>query len=197
MPKTMIDESGNEITAFTEEEVKAFDEQKSKELTEAQQKLEALNQELSKLKEKDLNFSHLRSQKEESEKKVESLKQDFEKQIETVKKEVYESTLKDHYSSMIESLSGGDEETKKKIEYHYNRLSDAATSKAEVEKKLRDAWALSQDRPANTIANSFASFGAAPIKPISSNHKWSDDEKELGKKLAAAGGLVLKDEDFK
>lgn len=197
MPKTMIDEAGNEIVGFTEDEVKALEEEKGKAVAEAQTKLDALNQELSKLKEKDLNFSNLRSQKDDAEKKIEAMKGDFETQIEKVKKEVHETNLKDHYSDLLSSLTGGDEEAKKKIEYHYNRLSDPATSKAEVEKKLRDAWSLAQDRPADKTSVSFASFGAAPIKPSSSNNKWTDDEKDLAKRLAAAGGLVLEDSDFK
>ncbi len=197
MPQTFQDAEGNEITAYTEDEVKAIEEDKANVLKEAEEKLSTINQELTKYKEKDLNFSNLRSQKDDVEKKIEAMKQETEQKIEAAKKEVHEANMKEHYQELLNSLSGGDDEAKKKIEYHYGRLSDPTTNKAEVEKKLRDAMELSRVRQANSTGNAFASSGAAPIKPSNSNRKWSEDEKELGKEFAAAGGMVLKDEDFK
>lgn len=195
MPKTVTDENGNEVSVYTEDEVKALEEEKAKSVKEAEEKLEALNSELSKYKEKDLNFSNLRSQKDDAEKKIASLSKEFDERLDKAKREMAEASLKDHYDSMLSALTSGDEEMKKKVEHHYKRLSDPATDRASVEKKLKDAWALSQDRP-DTTANAFASGGSAPLKPSSSGQKWSEDEKDLAKKLAAAGGLVLDDKDF-
>lgn len=197
MPRTVQDENGVETTVYTEEELKALEEEKTKAVSEAEEKLAALNEELSKLKEKDLNFSNLRSQKEDAEKRIDALKEEMEKRIETTKKEMQESNLKEHYTSMLDALTGGDEELKKKVEHHYSRLSDPSTDKATVEKKLKDAWALSQDRPVDRVGNAFASMGSAPIKPSASNKSWSEDEKELAQKLASAGGIKLSDDDFK
>jgi len=208
MPKTIVNDEGNEESVFTAEEVRALEEEKEKalqdansSLEEAKKKLEETEAEMSKLKEKDTNFANLRSMKEDAEKKkeeaelkIESLKKEFEEKLEVTKKEMQENGLKQYYDSMLEALVGNDEEAKKKVEEQYGRLSDPVTDRASIEKKLKDAWALSQDR-SDLTGNAFASLGSAPLKPAA-NKKWSDEEKELAQKLASAGGMKLEETDF-
>lgn len=194
----LYDEAGTVIEgALTPSEAKALEEQKSQELIKAREELKAREEELTKLREKDLNFSHLRSQKEEAEKKAETLKSEIEVKIEQVKKEVVDGVLKEHYGDALSNLASGDEELKKKIEFHYNRLNDPTSSKTEIDKKLRDAWSMAQERP-STFTNAFASSGSVSMmKPSSSGSKFTDEEKKFAQRFASAGGLVLKDEDFK
>jgi hypothetical protein len=107
-----------------------------------------------------------------------------------------QSVLKEHFDEALNQLSGGDDALKAKMEHHYSRLSDQPNNKAEIDKKLRDALALSQDR-VDGVGNAFASMGSAPIKPSSSNKTWTDEEKDFARKFAAAGGMKLDDKDFK
>ena len=196
MPTKLRNESGEEIEAFTAEEVKTLEESKEEELKTATEQAVKLQEELNKLKDKDLNFSTLRSQKDEAEKKVKELAENLKTLPDKIKGEVMESVLKEHYLEILQNLAGGDEEAKKKIEHHYNRLSDPVDSKAAIEKKLRDAMSLSQDR-VDLTTNAFASMGSAPLKPSNTGGSFTQEEVELGKRLAAAGGLKLTDDDFK
>jgi leucyl aminopeptidase (aminopeptidase T) len=189
------DAEGNEVQAVSADEVKALQEQKDQELAKMQEALKAHEEELTKLRGKDLNFSNLRTQQQEAEKKAEALRAEIDQKVVQAKKEVLEGFLADHYTEALESLAGGDEELKKKLEYHYKRLSDDATSKSSIDKKLRDAWALSQDRPSMT-SNAFATSSSAVIRPSATSQKFSDEEKAFAKQLAAAGGLNLTDDDF-
>lgn len=192
MPQTIQQADGTEIEVFTAEEVQA----KNEELMKATSEASKLADELSKLREKDLNFSKLREQKDDAEKRVDKLKVEMDEKLEQTKKELFEGALKDHYNDALTSLAG-DEETKKKIEYHYNRLSDKTTTKQDIDKKLRDAWALSQDKPASSMGAAFSSGGMGYVKPSSTPKTFSKEEVELGKEIARAGGLKLSDEDFK
>ena len=197
MPERVTLSDGTEKEVFTQEEVDA----KSAELRTAQEEAEKVKEELSKLQAKDLNFANLRSQKEDADKKVKALKDEvdgFGPKMEQLKKEVFEGVLKDHLDDQLTSLAGGDEEMKKKIQYHFKRLSDPATTKQEIDKKLRDAWSLAAERPAPQMGNAFASMGSAPMRPVAaSSHKFSEEEKAFAKQFAAAGGIKLSDEDLK
>lgn len=197
MPGKFVGEDGSEVTAFTEQEVREMESKKDEEMRAAAEKLASLEEELSKLKEKDLNFSNLRQQKDDAEKRVDRLKAEMEEKLESTKKELFEGVLKDHYDELLAALSGGDEEAKKRIEYQYKRLSDPTASKADVEKKLRDAAALAQDRTTDRATAAFASIGSAPLKASAGGRKFTDEEKAFGKALAAAGNIKLDDEDFK
>lgn len=186
----LYDSDGNAVEgALPPDEAKA--------LLEEKEKLKSLEEELTKLKEKDFNFSNLRSQKEEAEKKIESIKAEFEQKIEKTKKEVLEGVLKEHYDDALAGLADGDEELKKKIEQQYSRLSDNASTKAEIEKKLRDAWSLAQAPAASpAVGYAFSSAGSAPIKPASSSKKFSEEEKAFARMMASSGGMKLDDADF-
>ena len=196
MPQTMKDADGNEISAYTAEEVETMKTEKETALQKAQDELKAKEEALSKLKEKDLNFSNLRSQKEDAEKRIKEMSDEIKNLPEKVKGEVMQTVLKEQYNEALNQLSGGDEGLKAKIEHHYGRLSDQAGSKAEIEKKLRDALSLSQDR-VDGVGNAFASMSSAPLKPSGTDKTWSDEDKAFAKKFAAAGNLKLTDEDFK
>lgn len=196
------DSVGNQVDAVSQYELEEIRQQKDAELSELQQQFETAqaelkkrDEEIAKLKDKDLNFAQLRAQKAEAEKKADQLKSEIDEKLTSAKKEIFEGVLKDHYSEALSNLAGDDEELKKKIEHHYQRLSDAATSKGEIDKKLRDAWSLATatDEPLHGAA--FSSGYVSRVSPQQPKN-FSNEEKELAKKLAQAGGLSLEDKDF-
>lgn len=189
MPKEIIDAEGNKTVVFTEEDIKALEAKKNEEI-------EAVRQEAAKLKEKDLNFANLREQKEAAERKAKAAAEEIDAKLENAKREIFEGVLKDHYESTIESLSGGDPEVRKKIEYHYKRLSDPAATKAEVEKKLRDAQVLAEPARERGVSGAFASGGAGPVRSAAGG-TFTDEQKQFAKTLAKAGGIELTEEDLK
>ncbi len=209
MPET-IHKDGVEIEVFTAEELeaqrqaaidqyKAENPDKSSELTELQAQLQAKEQELTGLKDKDLNFKNLRVQKEAAEKKAEELVKEIDAKISKAKNEVIEGVMKDHYGETLKALAGDDEDLKKKIEANYKRLGDSATTKDEISRKLRDAWVLtgkvdSQDA-LNTSVLSSGGVGKLNIK--SQKNTFTPEEKDFAKKMAGLAGITLKDEDFK
>lgn len=196
-------EDGTETDAFTAEElaaqntaaVEAF---KSANPDKANELKEAL-EELSKFKDKDLNFGELRKQKDAAEKKVEDIQKEFETKLDTTKREILEGVQKDHYNETLKTLVNGDEELKKKIEYQYKRLVDTAATKEDITKKLTDAWVLATKPEDKGALNSqVISSGNVQRINVRSNQPFSAEEKALAQKLANAGNLgPLKDEDFK
>lgn len=209
MPKTISDSTGSEIEVFTAEELEtqkneAIDQykkdnpDKSEEIDSLQKDLATAKEELEKLGKKDLNFANLRQQKEAAETKVESLKKEIDDKIALAKKEILEGVMKDHYNEIMKSLAGDDEELKKKIEFHYNRIQDVPTTKEEINKKLRDAWTLATKvEEASALNATVISSGGVSRPNVKSEKKFTPEEKDFGKKLGAAGGIELKEEDFK
>ena len=201
MPNTFKDADGNEVSAFTVEEVEALKSEKDQELKAAQEEAEKVKEELSKLQAKDLNFANLRSQKEDADKKVKALKEEVEgigPKMEKLKEEIVAGVFKDHYEERLAALASGDEELAKKISYQYKRLAGDVSSKTEIDKKLQDAVLLAQGPSTKVSGNAFASMGSAPMRPASSSGaKFSEEEKAFAKTFAAAGGIKLSEDDIK
>lgn len=202
MPKIIQDESGEDIEVFTAEELEAqktaaLEEFKTKnpdktdELTKAQEELE-------KLKGKDMNFSNLREQKEAAEKKVQEILAGVDEKVGAVKKEILEGVMKDHYSETLKGLAGEDAELQKQIEAQYNRLTDPAATKEEVSKKLRDAWVLATkvDDPGALSTSVISSGGVSRFPTQGGEKKFSPEEKAMAQKLAEAGGLGKLDDKY-
>lgn len=199
-------EDGTEIEAYTAEEVEAQKAEaieaaleqykidnpdKTAELEELQNTLKEKEEELAKLKEKDLNFSNLRKQKESAEKAVENIKAEIDAKIASAKKEVLEGVMKDHYDETLKSLSGGDEELKKKIEFHYKRLGDIVSTKTEMSNKLKDAHTLATRKDEPDITAILGSGGIGRLKMKGQNKGFTPEEQALGAKFG------LTPEDYK
>lgn len=196
MSKTITNEDGTEEEVFTAEELetqktealeafKAENPDKTEELTALQEKLKGFE-------DKDLNFANIRKAKEEAEKKVEEIMKGVDEKIQTVRKEVLEGVMADHKSSTLEALVGDDEELKKKVELEYGRLSDVASTKDQLTKKLKDAYILATAKePDGVNQNIYGSGGVGRLKINSTSPKFSAEEQELGAKFG------LKTEDFK
>ena len=182
-----IEKDGVEIDVFTAEEVAAreaaaVDAIKAEHATVLATKeaeLKKVSYDLSKLGEKDHNFSVLRSQKEELEKQIKESGEQANIKIE----EVRNSLIKDVVDEMVVNFAGGDEELKKKIEFHYNRLPEKPTIKAEISKKMAEAYLLATgstvkpdplNRALPTGGGRMPNINSTPLTP---------EQVELGKKM--------------
>lgn len=201
--KIISDSTGADIEVYTAEELEAqktaaLEEFKNTEYEGARSALAKAEEELAKLKDKDLNFGNVRKQKEAAEKKVEELKNEIDTKIATAKKEVLDTVTLDYKNETIATLAGGDDELKKKIEFHYNRLNDPAGTKEEIAKKLTDAYALATKVESTGALNStvISSGGVSRIN-IKAKGNYTPEEKAFAHKLAQSGGLSLTEEDFK
>jgi len=209
MSKIINDTDGNQVEVYTAEELRVQQEAKldeyklenpdrSEEINDMQEELRKKEEELEKLKNKDFNFSNLRKQKESAEIEIEKIKKDIEGKLETVKKEVMEGVMKDYYDETIKVFSEGDEELKKKIEFHYKRIQDDPITKTDMSKKIRDAYILATKQDEVDILNTsvISSGGVRRLNIKGQDKKYTLEEKEMAQKLAQAGGLKLKDTDF-
>ena len=198
----IIQKDGVDVEVFTAEELEAQKQEaietyksenpdKTEELTALQEELRIKEEELAKSTDKDKNFANLRKQKEEAEKKVTDILAGVDEKISTVKKEVMEGVMKDHYNDTLKALSGEDEEVKKKIEFHYKRLGDSASTKQEITDKMRDAYLLATKTDVGDALNSsvLSTGGMGKLNIKSQGQKLSTEEKEVAGKF----GLSQKD----
>lgn len=196
-----FDDDGNEIETYTVEELEAqkaaaAEEAKqaaTEELEKAKADLAEATEKLTKLSDKDYNFSEVNRQKKEAERKVEEVTKSFEEKLSATKKEILDGVQQEHYGSVLSGLAGGDDELKKKIEFHYNRLADMAATKEEVTKKLTDAYTLATRKEDDGALNTavVSSGGAARITPQAGGQKLSAEEESVLQKMAQAGGMTL------
>lgn len=200
MPITTKLEDGTEIEALTPDEVEAAKQEaieqykldnpdKEGELAELQTKLQEAEEKLAKAGDKDKNFDSLRKAKETAEKKVEDILKGVDEKINTVKKEVMEGVMKDHYNDTLKAFAGEDAEVQKKIEYHFKRLGDVASTKEEITNKLKDAYLLATGKEDNGVNASVFSSGGVGRLNIKSDKKFSSEEIAMGEKF----GLTPKD----
>ena len=192
MPE-IIEKDGVDVEVFTAEEVAAKEEAARNavkaELDTTKAELVKVNEELKKLGDKDHNFANLRTQKEELEKKLSDIQSGVNTQLEEIKK----APIIEYESEVLNNLSSGDEELKKKIKFHYDRLSDKADNKESVNKKMNDAYLLAVgNSPKTDLINRAAPVGGGSATyPKAQNAKLDPGLIELGKKMG------LTDEDMK
>lgn len=210
MSQKITNDDGDEIEVFTNEELEAQKQaaieeyktnnpDKTPELTKLQEDLKAKEEELTKLKDKDTNFSNLRTAKEKAEKEIQDLKTSIDDKIGAAKKEILEGVMKEHYNDTLKNMVGDDKELLAKVELQYKRLADPASSKEEIAKKLSDAYTLATGNARPTVdMGAFSSGGVGKINIPSSQTKLSPEEIEVGKKLAGSmPGMKVDDKDFK
>ena len=185
MSTYITNDDGSQTEVFTAEELEAqktaaleefkiANPDKTEELTKAQEELE-------KLRGKDLNFGKLREQKEAAEKKVDEILKGVDERVGLAKKEILEGVMKDHYSETINTLTGGDKDLIAKVELEYKRLTDAAASKEEVSKKLKDAYLLATRADAGVDSSVYSSGSVR--RPPANVGGLSEDEKDLLTKM--------------
>jgi len=191
----IINKDGVDIEVFTQEEIEAKQQEaleqfkadnpdKSAELAELQEKLRIADEELAKKGNGDRNFANLRTAKEKAEKELGDFSKKVPEMMENLKREVVEGVNKDYYVDNLKNLAGEDTELLKKIEHEYNTTLKGVipSSKAEISKKLQDAYLLAA-RPSEPDAlNSsvVSSGGVGRLNIKSQSQKLSPEEQAAG-----------------
>jgi exonuclease VII large subunit len=186
MSKYLTDD-GDEVEAFTEEEVnekieeakKSIEENYANDIKEKEDAIAELNKKLEGKDDKEKNFANLREAKEALEKGIDDIKKQTEEEISKIKKDLFASELKRE----ILSTAGGNKELAEKIELHYKSFQ--LPKEGEDDKRLENAILLATGGKISTIkAGSFSSgIGSAGSTIIRGADKLSEEAVELGKKF--------------
>lgn len=153
-------DKGEEIEVFTAEEVAAREKTASEQAaTKAVEEFKAQNpdksQELEELKTKladaeDLlkkaeedgkssgQIERLRKERDDAKKAAEEAQKGMDKKFEDFRKEIVGDTKKE----MLDALSKGDAELRKKIEFEFDNYRPTATSKTDVKERMEKAFQL-------------------------------------------------------
>lgn len=207
MPQIITNDDGTQIEVFTLEELQQQREaavqeyvdanpDKNDELEKLQTELKNKEEKLSKLESQDRNFAFARKQVKDAQDKIDELTGNIDTKINQAKKEIMENVLKDHYNETINSLVGNDEDLKKKVEEQYGRLSDPATTKAEIDAKAKDAYLLATKQESGVSMATFSSGGIGATNFKSPQKPFEAEEVDMINKLANAGGLKIDEKDF-
>lgn len=153
----LYDADGNLIPDAKEKYMtkEAADKLLTDKLAEKNAELAESHKKLAGLENKDFNFKHLRDMNAEEKAKLTAqeleLRQRQEKVEEETKKlrenqeQFTKSTVEEYRDDAITMAVGEDEEVKKKVLYHYDRIKDEARTKTEIRKKVQDAVKLARD----------------------------------------------------
>jgi hypothetical protein len=204
------DENGNEVEAYTEDELKAKNQEaieeyvkqnpdKSGELTNATKALEEAQNKLKEYEEagggNDAQKKRLVQQKKDAETALETLKADFTKQINEMK----EGFISGSKMKILDKLSKGDPELKKKIEFEYDQYSEgkpAPANEIEVQQRLEKAFLLATgNKPAPNFMDNMGSGGTKGNGSGEGTGGGTAQETENGKAMRKAFGIS--DEDAK
>ena len=153
----LYDADGNRIEDAADKYVtkEQSDKMLADKLAEKDKEMVDIKGKLSKLENKDFNFKHLREMNEEERAKLSAQEIELRQRQEKVENETksivekqeafLKGTVEEYRDDAIAVLVGDDEEAKKKVLFHYDRIKDEATTKAQIKQKVRDAVKLAQD----------------------------------------------------
>lgn len=158
MPIKVTNEDGEEIDALSQEEadklaqervqaeVKRIEEEKQAELDRIAGEKKAIEDELEKLKSKDMNFEHLRKKAEGKESAInealEARIEELNAKIETIAQQPKEDVKQDFINQNIDPT---DSEQRERFDYYYEKLGADAKTKTEVLKAAEAAMRLATD----------------------------------------------------
>jgi Mg2+ and Co2+ transporter CorA len=176
----LFDDEGNKVEgAMSLEEV-----------TTLKTELDTAKKELVGLSDKDLNFKNLREKVAGLETKL----TDSQKAIDDANKKALEgmqAPLNEAKDITISSLAGADEELKKKIQFHFDRIKDETLTVEQMKKKVRDAYLLATEKTIDLSGQIISSAGAGMHIPLTPKKEMTPELKGLASKLG------LTDEDIK
>lgn len=194
-----IDNEGNEVEAFSQEELDAkLAETKTALESEYKPKLESLQSDLdstkialSKLENKDFNFRKLEELNDEERKKLSAQEIELMQRQESIEKQQQElakqreddqkKQKEDRETRLFRKYIGNNKELGEKVKFHYDRLADKAETEEEIERKLQDAIRLATPElkadPLTSAINSGGSY------PVDAQKELSSSQKDLAKKL--------------
>ncbi len=188
------DSDGNPVeNVLSADEANKIAEDKSKTF---QEELSKTKEQLSKLENKDFNFKKLRDMTKEEREGINAKEMELLKRQEAIEeqqanftkqqKETREKELGSYKEEYLDKFAGGDEEMKKKVLFHFNRLADEAITRSDIEKKMGDAWVLAtggRHVGVNPILNAMAKDGYVQTGTQNKGDKLTDDQRDLLNKL--------------
>ena len=172
-----------------EPDYKVLLEEKEAEIAEVKKKLETFEN-------KDFNFKKLRDMTEDEKKKLSGKEEELLKRQEHLEEEQESWTgkiVEGHKGDALAVLVGDDEELRKKVIFHYDRIKDEATTKDEINKKMRDAYLLAVGKPVNQIdpiARAAAHYSGHGV--VKTGSKLTEDQKDLAAKLGINSDEIKK-----
>ena len=145
---------------------------------------------LAKLENKDFNFNQVRKLAEMTEAERTALsakdleitqRQEF---VETQMAELAKRQIDGHKADALNMFAGDDVELRKKMEHHYARIIDPATTREEISSKMREAFTLSTGRSAapDAFRTAVAATGgySVPQKAVEISGEQRDLAQRLG-----------------
>lgn len=164
-------------------------------LKEKDELVNELQKELAGLKNKDYNFKKLRDMSEDERQELTTKEMELIQRTEKLEEEqktFATRVVEGHKQDAFAVLAGDDEELLKKMQYHYARISDDATTRDEVNKKAKDAWLLAKggvNVGIDPIARAASYQSGRGV--VKTDNKITGDQKDLAAKLG------ISDEDIK
>ncbi len=187
------DEEGNEVEGLSKEEADKLAETKANELlSKKEEELKNLNNELDKLKGKDYNWEKLRKTVKEGKEQLSSKERALLEKQEELNSQFTELEKKNNEERLNRIIKDyvDDEEGKKKLLFHYERIKDDAKDEDSIRKKVEDAYKLTHDgKSPNSLLRGFNVRGSS--RAGDSNEKESEYSQNLRQ------SLKIKDEDVK
>lgn len=180
----------------------------AKELTDKASKVDNLEQELNKFRDKDFNFKKYREKTKDEQDKMRSEMSSKERmlldEIEDLRTQIGakdEATLGAARNTLLDQLSGGDKDFREQLEKEYDRLPGNPLTAEQIHLKMNEANALLNYRKEQSShASPFSVFAPNTVAPFSSpslsNRKSYADTSE-GESLAKELGLQTKGPDKK
>jgi len=179
--------------ALTAEEAKAIQDAADAAKTEAA----TIKEQLAKLENKDMNFKKFRDLNEEERNKLSAKEIELmqrQEKLEDEQKSFVQLQVSSFKDEALTVLAGDNDDLRKKTLFHFDRIKDEAISKADIQRKMRDAYRLAKE-DANISSDPFAravSYSGEGSAPTGKGSKeLSSDLKTLAKSLG------LSEEDLK
>lgn len=208
----LYDGEGNEIEAFTPEEVEEkqaevlaerdeeYNEQSQAREDEFKQELEETKTELEKEQNKEKNFGNLRKKNEEltdEQKKAEeenkSKISELEEKVNSIKDEGKSFVVSSFRDDAISEFADDDPELAEKIKENYKLIGKPEGNKEEIKERVKDAYLISVGVDSNDLLSDSTNPPAGPGRSVAGGGSAdvSQDTKDIGKKF----GISDKDWD--
>jgi len=188
------------------EEIKKIQEAKDAaeaEVKKTKEDLAKVQEDLKKLQDKDMNFGNLRKSAEEIQKQKDEETKKLKEQIDSLSgkiSEMEQGKIKDQEereNGLINAYGGKDEELKKVIKFHFDKLKVTAKTSEEIEEAAKGAYILATGgRADDNVIKSVQGVRGNVRPPVTNSTTISPEVKELADKFNQHGAGI-KDEDLK
>lgn len=179
-------------TTPTLEELQAQIATKDAELAAAQEKIKGYA-------DKDFNFKRLREMTEQEKSALSAREMEIvtrQEKLEDEQKSWREAQELAHKNDAMSLLAGGDEELRRKLEFHYNRIADPATTRDQIFSKMSEAAKLAGQNVQSDPFSRAASFSGG-MQPPNQTKGLSAEQSDLAARLGISAKDVERAEEVK